>query len=179
MKQSELSVYMDERTRKHTLIAGGLMGILGTLGVLLPQVMSLTVSLLLGWLLILSGVVVAYQAWHNYSRNWQNGFKPVLLLLSGLLIIFNPTAGAAALGLLLAAILMLDSYANLALAFTLKPLPGWGWMLFNAIVTLALSILIIVGWPSSSLIVIGVIVGFSLLFDGLTLLMLGWKARKV
>ncbi|RTZ57952.1 MAG: hypothetical protein DSZ33_06905, partial [Gammaproteobacteria bacterium] len=73
--------------------------------------------------------------------------------------------------------LLLDSYANFSLAFTLKPQAGWGWMLFNGFVTLLLSVLIIVGWPSSSLIAIGIIVGVSLLFDGLTLLMLGWKAR--
>ncbi len=177
MNNVQLRVYMDEHTRKHTLVAGILMTLIGVLGILLPQVMSLTVSVLIGWLLTLSGIVLGYQIWHNFSHNWQNWLKPLLLLLAGLLIMFNPRAGAAALGLLLAAILMLDSYANFSLAFTLKPLAGWGWMLFNGFVTLLLSALIIAGWPSSSLVVVGIIVGVSLLFDGLTLLMLGWKAR--
>ncbi len=177
MLNTELRVFMDQRTRKHTLIAGALMALIGLVGIFLPQVMSLTISVLIGWLLVIAGAVLAYQVWYNYSHNWQNWLKPILLLMAGLLIIFNPTAGAAALGLLLAAILLLDSYANFTLAFTLKPLAGWGWMLFNGFVTLLLSVLIIVGWPSSSLIVIGIIVGVSLFFDGLTLLMLGWKAR--
>ena len=177
MKHVELSVFMDQRTRKHTLIAGGLLAVIGLAGIFLPQVMSLTISLLIGWVLTLAGAVTGYQVWHNFSHNWQNWLKPLLLLMAGLLVIFNPTAGAAALGLLLAAMLLLDSYANFTLAFTLKPLAGWGWMLFNGAVTLLLSVLIIAGWPSSSLIVIGVIVGASLFFDGLTLLMLGWKAK--
>ena len=177
MLNTELSVFMDHRTRKHTLIAGVLMAVIGLAGIFLPQIMSLTISVLIGWLLALSGAVLGYQVWYNFSHNWQNWLKPLLPLMTGLLIVFNPTAGAAALGLLLAAILLLDSYANFSLAFTIKPLAGWGWMLFNGFVTLLLSVLIILGWPSSSLIVIGIIVGVSLFFDGLTLLILGWKAR--
>jgi len=176
MNNVELKVFMDQRTRKHTLIAGSLMTAVGLVGIFLPQVVSLTISVLIGWVLVLAGAIAGYQVWYNFSHNWQNWLKPLLLLLAGLLVMFNPTAGAAALGLLLAAILLLDSYANFTLAFMLKPLTGWGWMLFNGIVTLILSVLIILGWPSSSPIVIGVIVGISLLFDGLTLLILGWKA---
>ncbi len=152
------------------------MVLIGLVGIFLPQLISLTISILIGWVLLLAGGVAGYQVWYNYSHNWQNWLKPLLLLMAGLLVVFNPTAGAAALGLLLAAILLLDGYANLTLAFTLKPLPGWGWMLLNGLLTLLLSVLILLGWPSSSLVVIGIIVGISLFIDGVTLLMLGWKA---
>ena len=43
--------------------------------------------------------------------------------------------------------------------------------LFNAITSLVLGILFVIGWPTSSLFLIGLFVGISLLFDGLALLL--------
>ena len=63
--------------------------------------------------------------------------------------------------------------------FKTRHLPGSGWILFDGIVTLILGLLVWRQWPSSSLWVIGTLVGISMIFTGTTRLMLGLAARKV
>jgi uncharacterized membrane protein HdeD (DUF308 family) len=53
------------------------------------------------------------------------------------------------------------------LAFRLKPLAGWGWVLFNALLSIAVAILIAIGWPQSSVAFIGFLTGLSLISSGI------------
>ena len=65
------------------------------------------------------------------------------------------------------------------LSFLLRPLPGSGWILLDGIITLILAIMIWRTWPSSTEWVIGMLVGISMLFSGVTRLMLCFAARRV
>jgi len=65
------------------------------------------------------------------------------------------------------------------LSFRLRPLPGSGWLLFDGIITLILAIMIWKTWPSSSEWVIGTLVGISMLFSGISRLMLSLAARRL
>jgi uncharacterized membrane protein HdeD (DUF308 family) len=49
----------------------------------------------------------------------------------------------------------------------------WLVWLFNGIASLALGVLFVIGWPMSSILLIGILVGISLLFDGISLLLGG------
>ncbi|PHS20871.1 MAG: hypothetical protein COA85_13685, partial [Robiginitomaculum sp.] len=57
-------------------------------------------------------------------------------------------------------------------AFEMRPMRGWFWPLLNAILSFALSLFILAGWPNTSFWIVGIYVGISLFFDGLALLML-------
>ncbi len=65
------------------------------------------------------------------------------------------------------------------LSFRLRPLPGSGWLLFDGIITLILAMMIWRTWPSSSEWVIGTLVGISMLFSGISRLMLSLAARRL
>ena len=56
---------------------------------------------------------------------------------------------------------------------------GSGWLLFDGIVCLILAIMIWRSWPTSSVWVLGTLVGISLLFTGFSRLMLTLTARRV
>jgi uncharacterized membrane protein HdeD (DUF308 family) len=49
----------------------------------------------------------------------------------------------------------------------------------DGIVTLVLAIMIWLNWPSSSAWALGLLVGFSMLFSGMTRLMISLAARRV
>jgi uncharacterized membrane protein HdeD (DUF308 family) len=51
-------------------------------------------------------------------------------------------------------------------------------MLFNGLVTLVLGIMVYAHWPSGSARILGLFFGISLLFHGLSQLMLGLAASK-
>ncbi len=157
--------------RRFALITGILLIILGVVGVALPQLMSLITAAFAGWLLVLAGFVTFYLTWQGFGgRGWLRWLKPLVLIATGLLILVYPIAGAAALGLMLAIYFMFDGFANAGMAFEMRPMRGWFWLLLNAILSFALSLFILAGWPGTSFWIVGLYVGISLFFDGLALL---------
>lgn len=168
----------DAQLRKRLKTSGILLIAIGAIGILLPQAVSVILSVLVASLLIASGLVVAWSTWYSYRASWLAWLKPFVLMLLGLLIAFHPTVVAAVLGLLLLIYFLLDGFASVSLALDMRPLPGWGWLLFNGIVSLLLGVVFLVGWPFSSVWLVGVLVGISLIFDGIALLALATgKAR--
>jgi uncharacterized membrane protein HdeD (DUF308 family) len=162
----------DGNFRRYARITGWVLLILGLIGILLPKVMSITLSVMIGWLLLLAGSISTYQVYYSYRTTWLAWLKPFILFAIGFVVIFNPTVAVAALGLLLAIYLLIDGFAGVSFAMELRPLPGWGWMMANGILSFLLAAILLFGWPFSSLWVIGLLIGISLFLDGLTLLIL-------
>ena len=51
-------------------------------------------------------------------------------------------------------------------------------MTFNGVISALLDTLFLIGWPGTSLWLVGLYVGISLLFDGWALIVIGWMLRK-
>jgi uncharacterized membrane protein HdeD (DUF308 family) len=97
----------------------------------------------------------------------------------GVYILMNPVAGLASLTLWLAIYLFFEAVLEFAMGLKLRPHPGSGWLLFDGIVTLILAVLIWRTWPSNTEWVLGTLVGISMLFSGMSRLMLSLAARGV
>ena len=162
-----------KRFRKFSLITGILLIVVGIAGAVLPQIMSLVVTAFLGWMLITGGVLMGYFAFLSRGRSMIAFLKPVLLIITGGLFIFYPLAGMAALALLLTVYLLLDAFGGFGLAYDLYPMRGWGWMAFNGLMSFILALVLFVGWPVTSPLMVGLYVGISLFFDGLALVTVG------
>jgi uncharacterized membrane protein HdeD (DUF308 family) len=79
----------------------------------------------------------------------------------------------------LAIYLFLEAILEFVLGFTLRPLPGTGWLIFDGIVTLILAVMVWRTWPTSAPWLIGTLVGISMLFSGAARLMVSLAARTV
>lgn len=178
MHQIVFELVVDDSLRRRLRWTGLVLMLFGVAGVLLPQFLSLAISILVGLLLVSAGLVNAYLTWYGYRRSGLAWLKPFILLALGLLILFYPLAGAAALGLVLAVFFLLHAFAGISFALALRPLPGWGWTLLSGLLSLAIAVLFLIGWPLSSPQLVGLFVGIMLLFDGLALLMLAWAADR-
>jgi uncharacterized membrane protein HdeD (DUF308 family) len=174
---NSLVVSMDSRSRKTVIITSIVLLLAGIAGIAMPQFMSIAVALFAGWLMIIASGIAFYITWHGFRDRWVVWLKPFVLLTVGLLILLHPLAGTAALGLMLAVYFLLDGFAGVGSALDLRPRGGWGWLLFNGIVSLTLAAVFIAGWPFTTVWLIGLFIGFSLFVDGLSLLMLGLAAR--
>lgn len=147
---------------------GVLLILVGVLAVLMPEVAALATVVTFGWLLLLGGLfelVDAIQARRHKGFGWRV-FSGVLTLALGLVILLVPFAGAASLALLVGAILFAGGIVRLLLAFQLRPLRGWGWVMSDGVVSILVAILIVIGWPQSSLPFIGLLTGFWLIAAG-------------
>lgn len=158
-----------------------LMILAGFLAIAIPQAAGIAVNLLVAWLLVFSGVAHLVFGWHVRSTGgilWEV-LLGVLYILVGAYLLFRPVVGLASLTLALAVYLFAEGVLELILWFRLRPLPGSGGLLFDGIITLILGVMIWRTWPSSTEWVIGTLVGISMLFSGVSRLMLSLAARRL
>ena len=102
---------------------------------------------------------------------------PLLYVVAGGYILYNPLPGLAALTLLLGCVLLAEAVVLAILALRLRPAPGWGLWLFDALVTLALAIFILVKWPGNSVVILAAFVGVSMIWSGVSRLIFGSTVR--
>jgi len=158
-----------------------LMIVAGMLAIASPLAAGLAVNIIVAWLLVFSGGIHLVFAWYRPSTG---GFLWELLLgfvyiCIGVYLVMRPVTGLESLTLALAIYLFLEAILEFVLGFTLRPLPGSGWLLFDGVVTLILAVMIWRTWPSSTGWVIGTLVGISMLFSGTARLAISLSARSV
>lgn len=161
------------------IVWGVLLIVAGVLALLMPAIAALATALYLAWLLVLGGVFeIAHAIQTRRSRGfgWRL-FSGLLTLALGGALLAVPAAGVASLALLVGCFLLLAGIARCILAFRLRPLPRWGWVLFDGVLSIVLAFLIMAGWPQSSLAFIGLLTGFSLIFTGIWRVALGNALR--
>jgi len=165
--------------KKYSKIGGVLFIILGAIGIAFPMVMSLTTLAFVSYLMIIAGFFSGWLTWQSNKEDWAGWLKSFILVLTGLFMILNPEIGVATLGILFAIYFFMDAFAGFGLAFSLRPQKIWWLWLFNAITSLILGVLFVVGWPFSSMFLVGLLVGISLFFDGIALLTGGMVIDKM
>src|SRR5271155_467928 len=162
-----------------SLALGVLLLIAGIAALLYPVIAAVAAALYIGWFALIAGVIavaIAIKTRAEPEFGWRL-LVGVLYLLLGFLLVGNPIAGAASLALFVGALLAVAGVVEIVLAFRLKPHKGWGWLLANGIVSIGLAILIAIGWPLESLVLIGYLVGFQIIFCGVARIALGMGAR--
>lgn len=153
----------------------------GLLAIIIPPVASIAVTILVGWLLIFSGVAHLVFAWHQRSTGsllWQF-LLGVVYIWVGIYLLVQPVAGMASLTLALAIYLFAAGILEFIMGVRLRPRPGTGWLFLNAVVSIILAIMIWRTWPSSIDWVLGLLVGCGMFFSGITRLMLSLAARSL
>jgi len=158
-----------------------LMIVAGVFAIGVPMAAGVAVTVVVGWLLILSGVLHLAFAW----RTGRAGAVVWELLLGvaygaiGFYVLANPVAGLTSLTFAVAVYLFVEGILEFVLSFQLRPAPGSGWLLVDGIITLVLAVMIWSTWPSSAAWVVGTLIGISMLFSGITRLMLSLAVRRV
>ncbi len=74
--------------------------------------------------------------------------------------------------------LMMDGIFGALLAFQLRPETGWGSILFSAVLSVVMSVMLLTEWPIDGIWAIGTLVGINLLFAGFSLISIGSSAKK-
>jgi len=94
-----------------------------------------------------------------------------------LIIFFHPAVVISTLGIILALYFLIDGFAGIVLSVEIKPAKGWVYMLINGVLSLLLGIFVIAGWPLTSAWIIGLLIGFSFLLDGIALIAIAGNVR--
>jgi uncharacterized membrane protein HdeD (DUF308 family) len=164
-----------------SMVWGILMFICGILAIAVPLASSVGIVIVLAWLILFAAAFHLVFAFQSHSVG---GFLWKLLLaivygVAGFYMLTHRLLGVVSLTLLLAIFLVIEGIVEIVLYFNIHGAANAGWVLFDGIVTLILGFLIWRRWPSSSVWVIGTLVGISLIFSGISRFMLSSAVRRV
>jgi uncharacterized membrane protein HdeD (DUF308 family) len=177
---AQISSNLVRRASTLSIFWGVLLIGLGMLAVASPMVAAVAVNVLIAWLIVFAGVVHLVVAFHTREAGsiiWRLLVGLAYMCFGGYLIA-RPVAGVASLTLLLASLFLLEGIFNIVLFFRAPSTLRSSWMLLDGIVTLLLGLLIYLQWPSSSAWAIGTLVGVSLIFSGVTRVMVSLAVRR-
>jgi uncharacterized membrane protein HdeD (DUF308 family) len=164
-----------DSTSKSAKIWGVVAVILGLIAIATPFVAGLAVAMTLGIVLLLAGIaqtLFAFQA-GTFGKGLLRLLFGVITIVFGVAVLSAPAAGLASLTIVLAAYFLVDGIFTVIAAFQLKPASGWGWMVFNGVITVLLSWMIWSEWPISAAWAAGVLVGVRLIMTGMTMVTFG------
>jgi len=152
----------------------------GLFAIAVPFIAGVAVTAVVAWLIIFGGVLHLWLAWHvrgTGAHIWEV-LVGLAYLWIGIYILMHPLAGLVGLTIVLAAYLLIKGVLELVLAAKTRPLPGSGLLLVDAIVSIVLSGMIWWHLPSTATWALGLLVGFGILFSGISRLTLSLAAKK-
>jgi uncharacterized membrane protein HdeD (DUF308 family) len=159
---------------------GILLIVLGMIAIGGPLASGVAVSLLIGWLLVISGVAHGIHAFQ--SSGWRGGLVQILCGLLylgvGVMMIRNPITGLLALTVTVLVYFFVSGIFKIILAIRVEHLPQRGWVTLSGIMSLVLAIYIGSQFPTSALWVIGMLFGIEMIFSGWSFVMIAQAARS-
>ena len=181
MNDSNNEPALDGRFAKKLTWLGIALIVLGALAIVFPLATTIAAKVFIGWLFLFGG---AFQIWQSFSiREWSgflwNLLIGVMYFLVGGWLAFDPFAGIIGLTVLLAMTFIAHGVMEAAIANTLRPETGWGWMMFSGLIGVLAGIMIIAGLPSTAVWAVGLMVGINLISSGFAFFALGSAAKGI
>lgn len=160
--------------RTALIIESVLLILLGAIAIALPFYATLSIELIIGWVLLLGGIVQLYKSIKAFKQPGGaiSLMGSIIYIAVGALMLIYPLTGVLTLTLIIGLFFLLEGLAKIAFSFELKPAQNWGMLLFSGIIALLMAGIILYGWPATSIWVIGLLVGINMIFFGISLMAL-------
>jgi uncharacterized membrane protein HdeD (DUF308 family) len=179
-----LARWRDDVARHWKLLLGmGLLcDVVGLWAILVPAVASISVAILVGWVLVVGGIV---QLGHLFRarparREWWRVLVASLTILAGIWILIFPLSGTITLTVVLVAWLWMVGGLRLLAWWRIREREENTWLtLVSGIVSIVLGVLIWADLPSSATWAIGLLVGIELVFTGSALIATAIAGRNL
>lgn len=164
-----------------TVACGVILVVAGTLALLSPFVAGVSITILVGVMLAVSGIGQSFLAFKTgaLGRGLMVFVVGILMAIAGIYMMSQPVAGLATLTIILMAYLLATGALEIVVAFQIKPSVGWGLQLFNGIVTLLLGILLWRQFPLSGVWAFGILFGIKMIFSGWAFVIIGRSVKRI
>lgn len=165
------------------LIEGIVLLVLGACAIILPQIASIAVAVVLGWLFLIGGIVglVLTVMGRGAPGFWWSLLSAIVTIAVGVALIVWPLTGVVSLTLVLTVFLAADGALMILFGLDHRcQLSGsWGWFVVNGLLDWLLAILIVLALPEAAAWVLGLIIGIDLIFGGASLVTMALAVRKL
>jgi uncharacterized membrane protein HdeD (DUF308 family) len=164
------------------LVEGVVLLVLGATAIVLAPLATVAVTILIGWLLLVSGVIGLFTSiWMRKAPGfWWSLLSALLGIVVGVMLLGSPVTGAVSLTIVLVGFFIIEGAVTIMFALDhRRELSGqWSWMLVSGLVDLVLGAMIFSGLPSTAAWAIGLLVGLNMVFGGAALIAMALTARK-
>jgi len=152
--------------------------VLGTVALGDTLAVTLISVLLIGWLLVASGIFhVIHLVRQVEARSFWNLLGTTCDFVAGFYLVAQPALGALTLTLVLAAFLLASGIIRMVGIFHID-LPHKFWPVLNCILSIVLGILLWVHWPWTGMWFIGFAIAIELIFHGWAWVMVALALRS-
>lgn len=154
---------------------GAIQLIAGMLALALPIAASFSIEILVGAMLLLTGVAQGWNAATNFDAAERKGrsrqlFISALAMMVGLVFIFNPLTGVVTLSMFLAFFLLIHGGVKIVEYFSLREVNGSFLLMCSGVMGIILALLILSNiW--SGIAILGIMFGIDMLFSGIALIL--------
>lgn len=157
-----------------------ILAVLGVIALIFPFVTGLSLSVLLGVVLVAGAIVHVLQASAAGALRHKLGqvILAVLYGVAGIVFIVNPFFGLLTLTLLAVGFFLADGIVEIAWGIRSRGQPGAGWLLVSGSISFLLGGLLWLEFPSDAVWAIGVLFGFNLVVTGVSVILLGRGGRS-
>jgi uncharacterized membrane protein HdeD (DUF308 family) len=164
------------------LVEGTVMVLFGACALLLPPLAGVATVILVGWLLIASGLVglVSTLRGRHAPGFWWALLSAIVTVAAGLMLFAWPLGGVISLSVALGLFLGVDGLLALGLALEHRRhmTPRWLWLLLNGVADIIIAGVIFAWLPSSAVWALGFFIGADMVISGFTLIALGTDVDK-
>jgi uncharacterized membrane protein HdeD (DUF308 family) len=174
-----------ETMREHWvlfLVEGIVLVLLGLLAIVIPPLATLAVTILVGWLFLISGVVgLVTTFWAKGAPGfWWSLVSAIIAVIAGLFLLVDPLSGTVSLTLVLIVFFILEGVASIMYGFEHRREASSraGWIIASGVIDLILAAIILSGLPGSAAWAIGLLVGINMVFGGTSLIAMALAARS-
>lgn len=169
------------RSFRRLRLVGWIFVAMGASAILLPVAATVAAEALVAWLLVIWGVAGLWFAWEmRPAPEWRYGAATFALTLAlGLVFALFPRAGIETLTIVMVLAFLMEGVVSILLGLrTSARAANWGWLVVNGLCSLAVGVIVLIGWPGTAAWSLGLLMGLNFLTTGISLLMLSGAFRK-
>jgi uncharacterized membrane protein HdeD (DUF308 family) len=182
---TEIGAAVANAVQKHStafVVEGIILVVLGMLAIFVPLFATITVTIILGWIFLASGImglITTFRA-RRAPGFWWSLVSALIAIAVGLILLAEPITGAVSLTLVLIVFFVVEGVATIMYALEhRRELSGrWEWMLVSGIIDLVLAGIIFAGLPGTAAWALGLLVGINMVFGGVALVAIALHARS-
>ncbi|MBK7364282.1 MAG: HdeD family acid-resistance protein [Nitrosomonas sp.] len=160
----------------------GIVFVLGGFAALLvPAIAGIAVELLLGWLFFIGGCIqvgVALST-RRHESFWFEFLWAILFLIVGLWLLMYPAEGIQALAFIVGMLFIIEGIMKIIYSWYWRSQSKIGWVAISGILSIAIAMILLSGWPQQSAALLGILVGINLLASGTVAVLLSFGADLV
>ena len=178
------AVSLVDRKRLHDhwkgfVVLGAIAAALGVLALALTVSATIASVLLIGVFMIGAGVVeiaigFRMRSWRRFVV-WE--LAGLLYLVAGGFAVLVPEVASVVITLLLGAGLVATGLLRIVFGIQLGSSPSRTMLFVSGVVTMLLGLVIVLGWPANSALILGTLLGIDLVFNGISWIFFGLRSR--